>query len=336
MRCMVVATLAGLACYAPGASASYLVPQTALPGDCILQFAVPLPVFGPAGPIPRVNAAANPNLQVTLREIDQAVLPQGASDTCGLGVTFGPTRVWAYQTNNAVTGALLGPANWPAVTLEITRNVSTTITYVNQLPAYLAPIATPPTNSAPGVPSAGTGLVQGLVTVDQSLHWADPLQNSGMKNCPAPITTGNTPCGVPFGGSPPATAHLHGGEVPSQSDGGPDSWFTSDGLTGPGYSTVGAPAPGTATYWYPNSQEPGTDWVHDHALGATRTNVYGGMAAFYFIEDPTVAPKNLPSGPYQIEMAIQDRQFDTNSQLYFPDGSDPGCGDSEETPLPHA
>jgi len=51
--------LVGLVCYSPTAAASDLVPQTALPGDCIPKFAVPMPVFGPAGSIPRVDAVHN-------------------------------------------------------------------------------------------------------------------------------------------------------------------------------------------------------------------------------------------------------------------------------------
>jgi FtsP/CotA-like multicopper oxidase with cupredoxin domain len=115
--------------------------------------------------------------------------------------------------------------------------------------------------------------------------------------------------------------HLHGGEVPSTFDGGPEAWFTSDGRRGPAYSTIGTPAINQAIYRYPNAQEAGTPWFHDHALGVTRTNVYSGLAAFYFLRDPATEPRNLPSGAYEIEMAIQDRQFDTNSQLFFPDGS---------------
>jgi hypothetical protein len=40
--------------------ASTLVPQTALPGDCIPKFAVPLPVFGPGDPTPRVSGRTTP------------------------------------------------------------------------------------------------------------------------------------------------------------------------------------------------------------------------------------------------------------------------------------
>jgi len=129
--------------------------------------------------------------------------------------------------------------------------------------------------------------------------------------------------------------HLHGGEDPSAGDGGPEQWFTPDGITGTDYRTIDHPGPGKAIYRYPNAQEPGTLFFHDHALGATRTNVYSGMAAFYFLRDRYREPRNLPSGPYEIEMALQDRQFDTNSQLYFPDGSgDPNSNLNGTPPNP--
>ncbi len=308
-----------------GVDASVLVPQTALPGDCVPQFAVPMPVFGPAGPIPRVNAQQHNKLDVKMKEFDQAVLPQGGSDTCGLGVTFGKTRVWGYETSDSHSHRILGPANWPAVTVENKRGEPTWITYENDLPAFN------PAN-AYGPPFV-QGLVQGLVTTDQSNNWADPFGNTSYQNCVDPITVDCTnpanssnPCCRPYTGSVPAVPHLHGAETSSFFDGGPDAWFTSDGITGPAYSTLRGADSGQAVYKYINKQEAGTLWFHDHAMGATRTNVYSGLAAFYFLRDPAREPKHLPSGPYEIEMAIQDRQFDTNSQLYFPDGSDALCG----------
>jgi FtsP/CotA-like multicopper oxidase with cupredoxin domain len=176
------------------------------------------------------------------------------------------------------------------------------MTYVNELPSFNKDFP------------YGPGLVQGLVSVDKTIHWANPLNSNCMDN---PLGD----CGLPFTGSPPATVHLHGGEVAPGSDGGPDSWFTPDGKTGPGYRTLFNAGPGKAVYLYPNFQEPGTLFFHDHALGATRTNLYSGLAAFYFIRGPLTEPRNLPKGAYEIEMAIQDRQFDTNGQLVFPDGS---------------
>jgi spore coat protein A, manganese oxidase len=83
-----------------------VVAQTKLDGNCFAKFAISLPVFGPAGAIPRVDAAAHPNLTVTMTETNQQVLPPGSYVQCGSGVTFGQTRVWTYQTT--WSGALAG------------------------------------------------------------------------------------------------------------------------------------------------------------------------------------------------------------------------------------
>jgi len=102
--------------------------------------------------------------------------------------------------------------------------------------------------------------------------------------------------------------HLHGGHVPARVDGQPE------------YTIL----PGeTDTYVYPNNQDAATVWYHDHALGITRLNVYGGMAGFYLIADDedTLGPGNafgLPSGPqYEIGMAIQDRSFNADGSLFY-------------------
>ncbi len=307
--------------------ASELVPQVWLQGDTIFPavgFTTPLPIFGPGynAALPRVNALENPFLKVTMKEVTQQVLP----------APYPPTHVWAYETSNAFTGKVLGPAHWPAVTIETQRFVPTTLKYVNDLPSFN------PSNSS-GPPFTSTGLVQGLVSGDQSIHWADPLNNSGAMTCVNVDCTlsGNasSPCCNVFTGTIPAVAHLHGGETLSNVDGEPGGWFTPNGLRGPDYFSYGNPGPGEAIYAYDNLQEPGTIWFHDHALGLTRTNVYSGLEGFYFIRGPLTEPNDLPTGAYEIEMAIQDRQFDTNGQLFFPDGSPNGnpaspialCGD---------
>jgi FtsP/CotA-like multicopper oxidase with cupredoxin domain len=289
-----------------GAHAKGLVPQTPLDGTCVPRFATELPVFGPAGSTPRVNALHHRHLKVTMKEIDQPSLPVGMQDTCGKGITFGETRVWAYESADAKTGQILGPANWPAVTLEARRYVPTRVDFVNRLPSF-----------NPANPT-GPGLVQAEMLIDQTVHWADPLQaGCGMPlDCTNPANA-TSPCCQPFTGPMPATVHLHGGELPACVDGGPETWFTPNGITGPGFCTVGWPSPGKAIYSYDNAQEPGTLWFHDHALGTTRNSVFAGLAGFYFVRDPAREPRKLPSGPYEIELALQDRKFDTNSQLYF-------------------
>ena len=289
-------------CMAGSAEASQLIPQTWLPGDSIfptIGFKSGLPVFGPGynAALPRVDAKSHPQLQVVMKEVNQQVLP----------APYAKTRVWAYEISDKKTTQLLGPAHWPAVTVEARRGLPTLMTYVNSLPGF---------NS---MDPKGAGMVQGLVTVDKTIYWADPFNSPGPNYCMNNPT--GPGCSIPFLGDPPAVVHLHGGESSSYVDGGPDAWFTRDGAEGMSYYSYTPTAAGQAVYRYDNCQEAGTLWFHDHALGATRTNVYGGMAAFYFLRSSAEEPKGLPSGAYEVEMAIQDRQFDTNAQLFFPDGS---------------
>ena len=131
---------------------------------------------------------------------------------------------------------------------------------------------------------------------------------------------------------------IHGAEVPSESDGGPYAWFT------PGYAVTGQTwgIDGTDQYYsYPNTQEAATLWFHDHLMGATRLNVYAGLAGFYFLRGPDEENDHLPGwsgddlvkeiaptgasgvfnpGPYlpEIEIAIQDRMFNTMGGLWWP------------------
>jgi spore coat protein A len=97
--------------------------------------------------------------------------------------------------------------------------------------------------------------------------------------------------------------HLHGGHVPEEADGYPEATFE------PGQQ---------ATYVYPNAQMPGTLWYHDHALGITRLNVYMGMAGFYLLRDPLENGLGLPSGEFEIPLALQDRSFHPDGTLKYP------------------
>ena len=51
------------------------------------------------------------------------------------------------------------------------------------------------------------------------------------------------------------------------------------------------------------------------------------LAGFYLIRDtwdtgvPGANPSNLPCGKYEVEVAIQDRMFDTNGQLFYPEAN---------------
>jgi FtsP/CotA-like multicopper oxidase with cupredoxin domain len=101
--------------------------------------------------------------------------------------------------------------------------------------------------------------------------------------------------------------------------------------------------PGFATFQYPNLNRASTLWYHDHALGMTRLNVYAGPAGFYLVRGgpdgdaavsdsrsgmpallPGPAPRENDKFPpnktyYEIPLAIQDRSFNADGSLFYPD-----------------
>ncbi len=269
--------------------------QVPLKPNKIPQFVDPLPHFAGI----RVDATSGGNMTITAMPTQQIAVSTGtklATGTVGVTPGVGLANLWAYEIQYGITTA---PVFWPAFTIEAQRGTPLNVTYINNL--------------------AGETYDKVGLIVDQTLHWANP--NGLLMNDPARFN--------PYTGEPPITVHLHGGEVPPLSDGGPDSWFTP-GLAQTGHSYNPNP------YLYPNTQEGATLWFHDHALGVTRLNVYAGMAGFYFLRETNEDALNLPgwSGdgkvmeaaggfqsaayPAEIEIVIQDRMFDTNGQLYFP------------------
>lgn len=110
--------------------------------------------------------------------------------------------------------------------------------------------------------------------------------------------------------------HLHGGNVPSIFDGNPDAWFSPLlAETGPAFETN--------VYVYPNRQPAATLWYHDHAVGITRTNVYAGLAGFYLIRNHDDWQLGLPTGEFEIPLLIQDRSFNPDGSLAYPDTIQP-------------
>ncbi len=101
-----------------------------------------------------------------------------------------------------------------------------------------------------------------------------------------------------------AVVHLHGGHVPAVVDGYPESTFLP-----------GDPA---ATYVYPNNQQAGYLWYHDHALGVTRLNVIMGLAGLYLLRDGVEDAINLPLGEFEIPLVIQDRKFNPDGSFRYP------------------
>jgi spore coat protein A len=140
----------------------------------------------------------------------------------------------------------------------------------------------------------------------------------------------------------PLVTHVHGAHTTEDSDGYPEAWYLPDAMNLPsGWAWTGAFydyfnriykhdwAPGTASFLYPNDQPAATLWYHDHTLGMTRLNVYAGPAGYYLIRGGPydlnlgyVAPGvgDSPFGEYtEIPIAIQDRSFNDDGSLFYPD-----------------
>lgn len=105
--------------------------------------------------------------------------------------------------------------------------------------------------------------------------------------------------------------HLHGASVEWESDGYPEAWFTN------GFAQKG-PYFVKEIYRYDNYMPACTLWYHDHSLGITRLNVYAGLAGFYLIKDQREQELNLPRGPYDIPLIIQDKSFHPDGALVYP------------------
>ena len=119
--------------------------------------------------------------------------------------------------------------------------------------------------------------------------------------------------------------HLHGGEVPWISDGGPFSWFDDVGNYGASaqkgnlniYKIMNPKlTPGQAEHYYPNNQSARMEWYHDHAVGITRLNAYSGLASAYIIRDNFESglrafglPDFIENGGREIPIIIQDKIF---------------------------
>jgi FtsP/CotA-like multicopper oxidase with cupredoxin domain len=205
------------------------------------------------------------------------------------GVTPVSTKLYGYGDKGLYT--------WPGRTFQVRSGEPLEVKWENNLPKKGNYLITGKDNT-----SLGLGDYTGRSVVDTSLHWSYSLHGyekySIEKN------------GVPI------VAHVHGGHSDFQFDGNPEFFFS------PNY-TVRGPQWVEKKYVYDNSQPAGTVWYHDHALGITRLNVYAGMAGFYIIrdDDDTGSFPNdlsLPAYPYEAALAIQDRMFKDNGELFYP------------------
>ncbi len=283
------------------------------PGD-IDKYVTPL-VIPPAMPKtfkPRLPQNID-YYEIAVRQFQQRILPTGMS----------MTTVWSY-------GSINHPAtfNYPAFTIEARFNRQIRVKWINQL-----------------VDSSGNFLPH-LLPVDPTLHWANPPGGTAARDMRPDFTGMGTP--GPYTGPVPIVPHLHGGHNAQESDGYAEAWylpaannipddFAPEGTWYDFFKTEFQNKfgvrwePGTATFQYENDQRSGTFWYHDHTLGMTRLNVYAGPAGFYLLRrgpgdlPPAVLPGPAPgvgADPfgrfYEIPIAIQDRSFNADGSLFYP------------------
>jgi spore coat protein A, manganese oxidase len=281
-------------------------PADASPGMPLLdpamvpKYAQPLlvpPVMAPTGTSGNIT-----EYQIAARQFHEQVLPPGMP----------ATTVWGYGRFGDPLPDTGQPSsfNFPALTIEARVNQPIRVKWIN------------------GLMDDQGHFLHHLLPLDQTIHWANPPG--------PPDAMGNSR--DPYLGPVPLATHVHGAHVESVSDGHPESWFLPDAKdippgysrTGTRYGTVQASETGSAVFEYANDQRATTLWYHDHALGMTRANVYAGLAGFFLLRDnaedalglPGPAPKlGDPPGMHYFELpvVIQDRMFQADGSLYYPD-----------------
>ncbi len=313
------------------ATALAAIPGGTLDPALIPQFRTPL-LIPPAMPrAGKISAQCGDDIdyyEIAVRQFQQQILPAGLP----------ATTVWGYGPKTAHGGPQIFHA--PSLTIEAKHGTPIRIKWINELV------------------DGARGFLPHLLPVDQTLHWANPpggvagrdmrpmfTETPGPYTGPVPLVThvhgavrvGDESDGYPEAWFLPAAANIPPGYAKV------GTWYgffaekaQSLGQLAPGTS---AWARGTAVFQYPNTQRAATLWYHDHTLGMTRLNVYAGLAGFYLVRggaddaviDARTGHKAVLPGPapghadppgkdyFEIPLAIQDRSFNTNGSLFYPD-----------------
>ncbi|MGS0683544.1 multicopper oxidase family protein [Nakamurella sp. GG22] len=305
--------------------------STLLQPDQIPKFATPVlipPAMPKAGVVRTGDGAIADYYEISVRQFQQQILP----------ASLPPTTVWGYGPHAGTGQSADALHHAPSLTIEAQWGRPVRVRWINEL-----------------MTRRGRSLPH-LLPVDPTLHWANPA--GGIAHRDSRPTFDATP-GPYRGPVPTVTHVHGSVGVGDESDGYPEAWYLPaaadipagfarqgtwyDFFKGKARRGFGASwRPGSATFQYPNSQRASTLWYHDHTLGMTRLNVYAGPAGFFLIRGgpegddavrdvrtgrravlPGPAPgqgNGRPRKSYaEIPLAIQDRSFNKDGSLFYPD-----------------
>ena len=226
------------------------------------------------------NNGKKDRYDIAVRQFKQQILPSGMP----------ATTVWSYGPASDPTPVTApDPAsqfNYPAYTIETQSYKKVWVRWINDL-----------------VDEKGHFL-RHLLSVDQTLHWANPVMDCRMGD-PRTDCAGDNP--ERYLGPVPIVTHVHGAHVESHSDGYPEAWWLPHAKNIPaGYATEGSlfddakgqkpKNSGYADYEYRQDQPATTLWYHDHSLGMTRLNYMPGQRVSG-LSGAEIIPKWTMSGP---------------------------------------
>ena len=327
---MLLAALLTLVLAAPGALAQ--IPGGTLDPASVPKYQTPMlipPVMPTAGTIKQKGGKNIDYYEISVKQFPQQILPAGLP----------ATTVWGYGAvaTDSKRGLLLH--NAPSLTIEADWKRPVRVKWINDL-----------------VDADGNYLPH-LLPVDPTLHWANPPGGTEGRDTRPTFTEtpgpyiGPVPMVVHVHGAvgvgDESDGYTEAWYLPAANN-IPDGYATKgtwyDFFEGKAASKFGVTwGPGFAMFQYPNIDRASTNWYHDHTLGMTRVNVYAGPAGFYIIRGgpsgdgavidsrfalpavlPGPAPKANDKFPpnktyYEIPIAIQDRSFNTDGSLFYPD-----------------
>ncbi len=339
-----------LSLFAMQGSRPALKAQAAIPGGTLdpvtlPKFVTPMlipPVMPRAAVIKQKGGKQVDYYEISMKQITEQILPAG----------FPATTVWGYGAVSGMGKKPLLVHNAPSLTIEAQAGRPVRIKWINDLK------------------DANGNYLPHLLPVDPTLHWANPAggqagrdtrpiftQTPGAYTGPVPMVPhvhGAVGVGDESDGYAEAWYLPNAKNIPvGYARRG--TWYPFFGVKAAvKYGALWGP--GFATFQYPNMNRASTIWYHDHALGMTRLNVYAGPAGFYIIrggpagdqavlDSRTGLPASLP-GPapkegdafpatkayYEIPIAIQDRAFNSDGSLFYPNTREFFDGATATTP----